>query len=391
MIEETLINDLFLRQKRLQRAIREAETDGIFLTSDVNIFYMTGTVFGGYYYLPAEGDPALFVRRPESLSGERLYGIRKTEQLPNIFKDNGLTMPKKICLETDKMSYNECVRLQNCFDFTEIVNASTMMSRIRMLKTPYEISRFRISAQGHAATYSKIQDCYREGMTDLQFQVEIERVMRLNGSFGIFKTSNANMNIFMGSILTGDNAATPSPYDFALGGGGQSPLCPIGANGTLLRKGMAVMVDMVGNYTEYLTDMTRVFAVGKLPEEAYRAHQTSLEIQSATEATAMSGVACAELWDKALAIADKAGLADCFMGAKQKAKFVGHGIGLEIDEPPVLTPRSKDILKSGMTFALEPKFVIAGVGAVGIENSFLVTETGLEKLTVFPEEIIELA
>lgn len=74
------------------------------------------------------------------------------------------------------------------------------------------------------------------------------------------------------------------------------------------------------------------------------------------------------------------------MGTEQQAKFVGHGIGIQINELPVLTPRSKEELLPNMVFALEPKFVIPGVGAVGIENSFLVTETGVEKLTRFNEE-----
>ena len=87
---------------------------------------------------------------------------------------------------------------------------------------------------------------------------------------------------------------------------------------------------------------------------------------------------------------EKAGLTDYFMGTRQQAKFIGHGIGLEINEPPVLTPRSKDVLQPGMVIAFEPKFVIPGVGAVGVENSYLITETGAEKLTRFEEEIISL-
>ena len=227
-------------------------------------------------------------------------------------------------------------------------------------------------------------------MTDLEFQFEIESRMRRHGSIGLFRAFGANMDIFMGSILTGANAEAPSPFDFALGGGGMNDACPLGANGTPLREGMAVMVDMAGNYTAYITDMTRVFAVGQLPHEAYRAHQVALEIQSAIEGMAKPGVACADLYMKALEIVKAAGLEEYFMGTKLQAKFVGHGIGLQINELPVLTPRSKEVLLENMVFALEPKFVIPGVGAVGVENSFLVKAAGLEKLTLFPEEIIQL-
>ena len=147
------------------------------------------------------------------------------------------------------------------------------------------------------------------------------------------------------------------------------------------------MVDMAGNYTAYMTDMTRVFSVGKLTKLAYKAHQVALEIQEEIASATRPGALCSELYNIAARIVEKEKLEAYFMGTKQQAKFVGHGIGLQINELPVLTPRSKEILEENMIFALEPKFVIPGVGAVGIENSFLVTANGSEKLTVFPEEI----
>ena len=179
------------------------------------------------------------------------------------------------------------------------------------------------------------------------------------------------MDIYMGSILAGENAETPSPFDFALGGGGIDASCPLGANGTLLKEGTAIMVDMAGNYTAYMTDMTRVFSVGRLTEEAYRAHQVALTIQQEVENATRPGTACSDLYNIAANIAKKEGLSANFMGTEQQAKFVGHGIGIQINELPVLTPRSKEELLPNMVFALEPKFVIPGVGAVGIENSFL--------------------
>ena len=390
MIDEKLVKDLFFRQQRVRKAMGDAGIDGLLLTTDINIFYMTGVVFSGYYYLPVDDEPVFFVKRPDGFYGERIYSINKPEQIPEIFSSNGWNIPENVLLETDEVSYNECLRLQNVFQFRKIANASLFMRKIRMIKTSWEIRQLRQSADKHAAAYSRITDCYRPGMTDLRFQMEIEHMMRIHGSIGVFRAFGPNMNIFMGSLLAGENAETPSPFDFALGGGGQTSFCPIGANGTILKEGMAIMVDMAGNFTEYLTDMTRVFSLGKLPELAYKAHQVSIEIQCAIEAVAKPGVSCAALFDMAYSIVEKEGLTDYFMGTKQKAKFVGHGIGLEVNEPPVLTTRSKEILEQGMTFALEPKFVIPRVGAVGIENSFLVTKTGLEKVTVFKEDIIPL-
>ena len=383
-------NELELKWRRIQQAMRQEEADGCLLTMNMNLYYVSGQVFNGYFYLPAEGRPYWFVKRLTIPETDRVHVIRKPEQMPELFRDLNLAMPRKLLLEADELSYNEYIRLQHVFRAEATGNASALIRHIRMIKTPWEIEQMRISARRHEAVYREIPACYRPGMTDIELQIEIEKRMRVYGSLGYFRAFGSNMDIFMGSLLAGENAGEPSPFDFALGGKGIHASGPLGANGTLLREGTTVMADMSGNYTAYQTDMTRVFSIGKLPDRAYRVHRVALEIQARMERTAKPGVPCAELYRDALAMAGQEGLEDCFMGTRFQAKFVGHGVGLEINELPVLTTRSKDILQPGMTFAFEPKFVLAGIGAVGIENTFLVTDSGVEKMTLLDENITEL-
>ena len=383
-------NELELKWRRIQQAMRQEEADGCLLTMNMNLYYVSGQVFNGYFYLPAEGRPYWFVKRLTIPETNQVHVIRKTEQIPDFFRDLNLAMPRKLLLEADELSYNEYIRLQHVFRAEATGNASALIRHIRMIKTPWEIEQMRISARKHEAVYREIPACYRPGMRDIELQIEIEKRMRVHGSLGYFRAFGSNMDIFMGSLLAGENAGEPSPFDFALGGTGMHASGPLGANGTLLREGTTVMADMSGNYTAYQTDMTRVFSIGKLPDRAYRVHRVALEIQARMERTAKPGVPCAELYRDALAMAGQEGLEDCFMGTRFQAKFVGHGVGLEINELPVLTTRSKDILQPGMTFAFEPKFVLAGIGAVGIENTFLVTDSGVEKMTLLDENIIEL-
>ena len=383
-------NELELKWRRIQQAMRQEEADGCLLTMNMNLYYVSGQVFNGYFYLPAEGRPYWFVKRLTIPETNQVHVIRKPEQIPDFFRDLNLAMPRKLLLEADELSYNEYIRLQHVFRAEATGNASALIRHIRMIKTPWEIEQMRISARKHEAVYREIPACYRPGMRDIELQIEIEKRMRMHGSLGYFRAFGSNMDIFMGSLLAGENAGEPSPFDFALGGTGMHASGPLGANGTLLREGTTVMADMSGNYTAYQTDMTRVFSIGKLPDRAYRVHRVALEIQARMERAAKPGVPCAELYRDALAMAGQEGLEDCFMGTRFQAKFVGHGVGLEINELPVLTTRSKDILQPGMTFAFEPKFVLAGIGAVGIENTFLVTDSGVEKMTLLDENIIEL-
>lgn len=383
--------DVAIRWKRLQEKMRENEVEACLICSNVHLYYLTGEIFSGYFYLSVEGEPICLMKRQSPFRNDiQSLLIRKPEDIPALFQDHNISFPKSILLEGDQLSYNEFLRLQKIFPVEVKPNGTALLRTLRMIKTPWEIEQLRLSARKHTEVYAQIPSCFRRGMTDVSFQTELEKRIRENGSIGIFRGFGSNMEIHMGSILAGDNASSVSPYDFALGGGGVHPSAPIGANGTLMQDGTTVMVDMAGNYTAYISDMTRTFAIGKVPTIAYRAHQVSIDIQNKIVEISRPGTACADLYALSLQMSQEAGLAAFFMGTDFQAKFVGHGLGIEINEPPVLTGRSKDLLQENMTLALEPKFVLPGIGAVGIENTFLVTSDGLEKLTLAEEKIIEL-
>ena len=386
-----LFPELKQRRDKIRILMAQQGIDAALIACNVNLIYTYGRVVSGYLYLPLNDFARLFVKRPNTIEGEHVMSIRKPEQLPDLIKECGLPLPQKLMLEGDELSFREYNRLAACFPETEVVSCSSSLIRqARATKTEMEIEFFRRSGVAHAKAYEQIPSVYRPGMTDLQLSIEIERLMRLEGCLGIFRVFGQSMEIFMGSLLAGDNAATPSPYDFALGGAGLDPSLPGGPNGTLIQPGQSFMVDMGGNFYGYMCDMSRVYSIGKLSEQAYAAHQTCLEIQEAVSSMAKPGVICEDLYNKAIEMVTKAGFADYFMGVGQKAKFIGHGIGLEINEAPVIAPRIRQELEPGMVFALEPKIVLPGIGPLGIENSWVVTAEGLEKLTTAPEEIIEL-
>lgn len=386
-----LLPELKLRRDRIRSLMAQQEIDAALITCNVNLIYTYGRVVSGYLYLPLHAPARLFIKRPNNMVGEYVHPIRKPEQLPELLDECGLSIPSRLMLEGDELAFTEYNRLAACFPKTEVVPCGTSLIRkARSIKTDMEIEMFRRSGIAHAKAYEQIPSVYQPGMTDRQLSVEIERLMRLEGGLGIFRTFGQSMEIFMGSLLAGDNALSPSPYDFALGGRGLDPSLPIGVDGSLLQPGQSFMVDMGGNFYGYMGDMSRVFSIGRLPEKAYAAHQTCLEIQEAVAEKAKPGVVCEDLYNIAIDMVTKAGFADNFMGTTQKAKFIGHGIGLEINEMPVLAPRMKQELEPGMVFALEPKIVLPGIGPVGIENSWAVTAEGVEKLTLCKEEIVEV-
>jgi Xaa-Pro aminopeptidase len=354
------------------------------IVDNADLFYLTGRVFAGYLYLVPGEAPKYFVRRPSVLTGENITFIRKPE-------DIGAQVPA-LGLELGMIPYSDAIRLQKAFGADELVDVTPNIMAARAVKTPTEISLLETDGLKHVSVYRHIAGLYAEGMTDVEFQVEIERLCRLQGCLGQFRVNGPSMELHMGQVLVGDNADSPSPYDFAMGGAGVHPSLPVGASGEVIRRGKSVLIDMNGNFNGYMTDMTRTFAFSEdsLTDQARAAHRCSIEICRHLAEIGTPGTEAKVLYNEAVRIATEAGLDEFFMGHNHHASFIGHGVGIQINEWPVLAPRSKHVLAEGNVIAIEPKFVIPGVGAVGIENTYVCTAKGLRCLTPAPENIIPL-
>ncbi len=391
LIPSDLLPEITTRIDSIKKNMRASGLDAILIASTANIYYTTLRVFRGYVYIAADRDPIWFVIKPNIFEEEsHLVTIRKPEMIPAELEKLGYPHPKKVGLEYDSLSYSEVERLKVVFPGAGFSNGSYLLSLTRMVKTPWEIKRIKEDGMHQSEVYRRVIHCYKENMTDLELQIQIERVLRFEGCLGYTRTAGSMMDINMGSVIAGDNADAPSPFEFSMGGAGVNSSLPVGANGTTLKPGETVMIDMSGAFNGYQSDMTRVWRVGEIPHIAYKAHECSINILLSLEKMGKPGVKVADLYAEALRIASGEGLENYFMGHTQKAKFIGHGVGIELNELPVITANSPYVLEENMVMAIEPKFVIPEVGAVGIENTYAVTPDGLKALTIFPDEIQEL-
>lgn len=375
-----------LRTGRLRSLMEKAGIVCALIRDNANIYWLTGRVFRGYIYIDTRLEtPLYFVRQPNHLRDVRegaVHFIRKPEQIATMLAEASVTVDAPVALELDSDAYSEAVRLAAVFGQLPQQNISPVVRLARAVKTAVEQAMLRESGIRQSYVYERIPRLYHEGMTDIEFQIEIERASRLEGCLGQFRVAGSDMELFMGNVLTGDNADAPSPYDFAMGGEGADPSIPVGANGTVIKPGAPVMVDVNGNYTGYMTDMTRMYSAAPLDSRAVELNRFSADICDALAAMMKPGVEAKALYEEALAMATEAGYADFFMGHRYHAGFVGHGIGIEVNEQPVLAPRSRDILEEGNVIAVEPKFVLPGLGAVGVENTYIVrAEAPAERIT----------
>ncbi len=379
--------EISARVAKISASLKTIGADAVLLSDNVSLYYTSGRVFAGYTYITADGKVYYFVRRPKGFEEcEHVHYIRKPEMIPSLVECE----PATLALKNDVTTVAEYGRLSKVFPDSKIVDASGMFRALRSVKSEFEQTLLKADGVHHALAYQRIPSVFHMGMTDVQLQIEIERLLREEGCLGIFRVQGGSMELFMGNILVGDNADSPTPYDFAMGGAGADASLPVGASGEPITMGKTVMVDACGNFNGYMTDMTRCYRVGEVSPLAMKAHELSISVNRRLAGFG-AGTPARTLYEEAVRMVEDCDLTDYFMGHHQKAGFVGHGLGIEINEAPVLAPRSRDVLEEGQVVAIEPKFVIPGVGAVGVENTYIVRKDHLECITNAPEEMIDLA
>lgn len=388
LISREIFPEIEKRLSGIHRIMEKENVDTVLVGANADIYYCTGRFFRGYVYLTLDREPLWFVMKPLVYDEENsVVNIRKPEDIPLHLKNLNYPLPKKLGLEIKDLSYSDIIRLKALFPDSELADGSLVMKRSRMVKTDWEIDEMKKDGIHQSKVYGEIKDCYKEGMSDLELQIEIERRLRLEGSLGVSRVAGNLMEINLGSVVSGENADIPGPYEFTMGGSGVDPALPVGADNSIIREGTAVMIDMNGAFNGYQTDMTRVWCRGEISVLARKAHECSRDILRCLEIMSVPGLPVKDMYEMAMGIVEAQNLKEYFMGHESQVNFIGHGVGIELNELPVVTPRSKDVLEKNMTIALEPKFVIPHVGAVGVENTYIVRDSGLENITVFPEEI----
>lgn len=387
-------DELDQRIDRFQSQLLEKGIKGALVVQAVDLFYFSGTAQNAHLYIPDKGEPVLMVRKSFSRAREEsalknVLPLTSLKKMPQILSELGYRVEGALGLELDILPAAQYLFYGQIFSDIKFVDVSGIIRSIRQIKSPYELELLRTSGKNMDQVYREIPGIIREGMTEIELAAKVECSARLTGHMGYIHMRAFNQSPFFGQLMSGETGAVPSAFDGPTGGPGVSPLQPQGASMKVIRKGEPILVDYVGIWNGYITDQTRIYSLGPLPDKLSFAFETALNIQSAVINKIKPGINGSELHELALHMAEEAGLAEWFMGyGSDQARFLGHGVGLELDELPVFAKGLNTVLTAGMVFAIEPKFVFPGEGVVGIENTFALTENGVEKITVTPDELV---
>jgi Xaa-Pro aminopeptidase len=372
-----------------QASIGASGLDGAILLHAVDVLYLAGTRQNAALWVPASGEAALLVRKSLARAREE-SAVADVRPFPSS-KDlaAALGAPARVGTPLDGVPAATLDWWRRQLPRSEWADVSMALRTLRSVKSPAEIGVIREGARRICAVLAEVPSFLRAGMREVDLSAEVECRLRKAGNEGSPRLRGFNSELFVGVVASGAAASAPGFFDGPVVGRGLGPAYPLGASVRIIGRDEPVVVDFTAVMGGYVVDMTRIAVCGALRPELARAMDVARAIQDEVGRGLRPGAVPAELWERARSMAEAAGLADRFMGPPgEQARFVGHGVGLELDELPVLAPGFKAPLVAGQTVALEPKFVFPEVGAVGIENTWVVADGGGERLTVLGDEVL---
>ncbi len=361
------------------------------ITGRVNQYYLTGTMQDGLLVLKRNGGAYYFVRKSVERAKEEcpldiVHPMSSYRELGQIISPEfGDTY-----IEMEIVPVAMLERWKKYFLMSAIHPLDRVILSQRAVKSPYELSLITRSGEQHRRLLEEaVPSLLKEGMSEAQFHGALFDAMMNLGYHGISRFSMFQTEIVTGQLGFGENSVYPTSFDGPGGMKGMGPAAPaIGSQERKLKKGDLVFVDVGFGMDGYHSDKTQVYSFGVRPDpDIVKIHRACIDVQKRCAELLVAGAIPSEIYSKIMDNLPK-NLSEGFMGLGQRVNFLGHGIGLHINELPVIAKGFDEPLKENMVVALEPKCGIPGVGTVGVEDSYIVRTGHSECVTGGGRDII---
>lgn len=367
--------------------LSEPEWEVVVIFSKVNLYYFTGTMQDGMLVIPRDDEAVFWVRRSfERALDESLFKLIRPM---NSFRDAQISfsegkLPATVYLETETVPLALYQRFHKYFPFENVKPVDMYISSVRAIKSEYELSLMEKSGDIHRRVLEdRIPKVLREGMSEAELSTGLFAVLMEEGYHGITRFGMFDTEVMLGHIGFGESSIYPSYFNGPSGNYGLSSAVPIfGSRERKLKKGDLVYIDIGCGVDGYHTDKTMTYMFGSpLCEQAIDAHKRCVEIQNEIAERLKPGEIPSNIYNTVISKFSDDFLNN-FMGfGSRTVKFLGHGIGLVVDELPVIANGFDEPIQDGMVFAIEPKKGIENIGMVGTENTFIVSSNGSRCIT----------
>jgi len=349
-----------MRIGRLIESSEESDLDAYIVSSEPSIYYYTGTISGGMLIVAQGAEPLLLAPKlnlaisQAQASGCEIVSYSRRELLDKIVERLRLVNPQTVGF--DGLNLDLYLKLQERFKDIDLKASPDIVWNMRRIKDYTEQKLMRKAGELADIGMEAIRECLGEGMREYEVAAEAMYAMMRGGAEGI---------AFSIIVASGPRSAYPHA----------------GVTDRSIRKGDFVTIDMGATYKEYRSDLTRTFIVGKPSEEQTEIYEAVLRANETALPEMRDDAKGCDVDRVARNIIEEAGYGENFVHS------LGHGVGLEVHEPPSLSKTSEDILKTGNVVTNEPGIYIPGFGGVRIEDTVLITSTGPMKLTRFDKSL----
>lgn len=383
-------DEIRARQARLAQKLLENQLDAALIRYPLNIFYFSGAFVDGHLVVTAQAQTYLLVfrtieRAKEEAWVDEIFSFRSLKKLPSFLEDLGA---KRLALEEDRLPVQVYRGYQRLLKDFQLADLSPLVREIRAIKSPYEIACLRQAARMLKEALEVFWPKVREGLSELELAGLLEAELRKRGHPACTRTYAFHQELAYGHLLAGSSGAIPAYVTTGQGGPGVVGY-PQGPSFKELRENEPLLIDYAGWFEGYMVDQSRIFCLGELPADLQSAFSKVQELLEALEEKLRPGVLAQEIYLYAFELAERLGIVNELMAhGPEKVPFIGHGVGLEIDEWPPIAPKAEIVLQEGMVIALEPKLHFPGRALIGLEDTFLITASGAERLTIFPREVM---
>jgi Xaa-Pro aminopeptidase len=342
--------------ERVER-LRERLEEPLLVTGEVNVFYLSDFRSSNAALLVEPERVRLFTDFRYLDAAQAVEGVELTQTSRNLLEELGGLLEGPVGFDAGELTYAEWQQLTA--QGLEAVPRNGLVESVRAVKSADELERVRRAA--HAAEHA-LEALVREpwvGRTEREVAWRFRELMHANGAEDVsFETI----------VASGPNGAKPHARPTE----------------RVIRRDELVVVDFGVVLDGYCSDCTRTFATGRVPDELRRAYEVCREAQHAAVEGIRPGMSGVEADAVARDPIEAAGFGGQF------GHGLGHGVGLEVHEAPTLSRLSEDTLEPGHVVTVEPGIYLPGVGGVRIEDLCAVREDGLESLTSFRKDLVEL-
>lgn len=381
---------------KVRAEMKRQGIEALLVVQKMDFYYLSGTTQDGFLFLPLEGKPLLMIKREYERAKvespiKEVVLLKSLRDIPTLIQTIWNRLPHSLGLEFDLLPVKDYFKFQELLPGMRFMDSSGVLRETRKIKSPFEIDLMRRAGEIGKKVYQEARKILRKGMTEIEFGGLLEAAAKRYGHEGLLRVRSFNYEAYTWHVLSGPAGGIVSQSDSPMGGLGLSPAFPVGASLRSMKSHEPILVDFGTCYHGYQADETRMFSIGKLRQKFIDAYNACQEIYDALLEEVRPGADCEAIFVKSLRLAEKLGYKESYLGPPGlQTHFIGHGIGLELNELPFIAKGQSYPLEQGMTFAVEPKIVFPGEGSVGLENTLVVTEKGYEILTPVGQEIFQV-